>query len=627
MSAHRSRIAVPAFLSVTVLIGAVAPAAAADPTPSPTIEPASSAPPSARSVHSEMLAEHAADAIEFAPGPAPAPVADPAQEGGSIAVEGGVGGVAALPNGLSHEVFGYLPYWKLSSGDMAYLDYDRVSTVAYFSVGARKDGTLEKTLNGTTTTGWAGWRSSAMTNVISSAHQRGVKVVLTVTMMAWDGDFGDMSTLLNSRTYRTRLASQIAAAVKARNADGVNLDFEPMPNSLESQYTRFVRTVKSQLVAQGAGSYLTVATTGGAASWNEGYELVDNADGNSVHLLSAGSADALMVMAYDFNWSGSSRAGGVAPIDSPYTLDVRDAMAAYLARVPAGRIIWGVPYYGRAWTTTSGAINSQTCVGTGTCRAASWASTYVDARAAARTHGRRWDDRGDVPWYRYQSTTYGTWVEGYYDDAASLTVKYDFVKASRVRGIGIWHLLMDGSRPELWNTIGTEFGPPPFTDIASSRYRDAITWVYQRGLMDGCAAGRFCPDSTITRAQLASALARGLALPATANDYFADDEGHRYEADINRLRAAGLTTGCGGGNYCPDTGVRRGVLAGFLARALRLPAAGVDYFADDEGSPHEDAINRVRAAGIMSGCGDGNFCPGYRVKRGQAAVFLRNAFD
>lgn len=190
--------------------------------------------------------------------------------------------------------------------------------------------------------------------------------------------------------------------------------------------------------------------------------------------------------------------------------------------------------------------------------------------------------------------------------------------------------------PDFWyafagdpnRTVGGGAGSyAPFTDIASSRYRDAITWVYQRGLMDGCATGRFCPDSTITRAQLASALARGLALPATANDYFADDEGHRYEADINRLRAAGLTTGCGGGKYCPDTGVRRGVLAGFLARALRLPAAGADYFADDEGSPHEDAINRVRAAAIMSGCGDGNFCPGYRVKRGQAAVFLRNAFD
>ena len=300
-----------------------------------------------------MLAEHAADASTFAPGTAPQPIVTPTQEGGTVTVEGGVGGIAALPNGLSHEVFGYLPYWKLSSGDMAYLDYDLVSTVAYFSVGARKDGTLEKTANGTPTTGWAGWTSSAMTNVISAAHQRGVKVVLTVTMMAWDGDYRDFTTLLGSKTNRSRLARQIAEAVKARNADGVNLDFEPMPNSLESNYTRFVRKLKSELVARGAGSYLTVATTGGAASWNEGYELVDNADADTVHLVSPGSADAIMVMAYDFNWSGSARAGAVAPMDSPYTLDAQEAMAAFLGKVPASRIIWGVPYYGRAWTTTS----------------------------------------------------------------------------------------------------------------------------------------------------------------------------------------------------------------------------------------------------------------------------------
>jgi spore germination protein YaaH len=624
---HRLRVSSGMLLSVVVVLGNVIPVAANDPTPAPAIEgegPANAGPPS---VHAEMLAEHAGDALSFAPGGTPQPITAPPADGGVVATEGGVGGVAALPNGLSHEVFGYLPYWMLSSSQMAYLDYDLVSTIAYFSVGARKDGTLEKSAGGTPTSGWAGWTSSSMTNVISAAHRRGVKVVLTVTMMAWDGDYRDLSTLLNSSTYRNRLASRIAGAVKARNADGVNLDFEPMPNSLESLYTRFVRNVKSELVRQGAGSYLTVATTGGAASWNEGYELVDNADANNDHLTSPGGANAIMVMGYDFNWSGSARAGGVAPIDSPYTLDLQAAMAAYLARVPASRIIWGVPYYGRAWTTTSKTMNSQTCRSAGTCTAASWASTYVNARDAAQTHGRRWDDRGEVPWYRYQSTTYGTWVQGYYDDRASLTAKYSLVKASRVRGIGIWHLLMDGSRRELWNTIAAEFGPPPFTDIGDSKFASAIAWVYQQGIMAGCTSTRFCPRAELTRGQLASALANGLNLPPTTNDYYADDESSPHEADINRLRAAGLTGGCGGGNYCPGQAVRRGGLASALANALNLPATGTDYFTDDEDSPHEANINRIAAAGISSGCGEGRFCPGSLVRRAQAAAFLRNAFD
>jgi uncharacterized protein YkwD len=166
-----------------------------------------------------------------------------------------------------------------------------------------------------------------------------------------------------------------------------------------------------------------------------------------------------------------------------------------------------------------------------------------------------------------------------------------------------------------------------FTDIAGTPWEAAIVWVYQHGIMDGCSATRFCPDRYLTRGQLAKALVEGLDLPATNTDYFADDEGHRYEGAINRLRAAGLTSGCGGGNYCPDRSLRRGRLAQALDRALRLPATSHDYFRDDRGTPAEDAINRVAAAGIIAGCADGRFCPDRRVQRQHAANWLRRAFD
>ena len=167
----------------------------------------------------------------------------------------------------------------------------------------------------------------------------------------------------------------------------------------------------------------------------------------------------------------------------------------------------------------------------------------------------------------------------------------------------------------------------PFTDIAGSRYRDAITWVAQSGIMDGCSASQFCPKGFLTRGQLASALANGLDLPATEDDFYPDDEGSPHEADINRLAAAGLTRGCGDGNYCPGQAVRRGLLASALAWALDLPASEEDFFTDDTGDRHEANINSIAAAGITSGCGDGRYCPEYRVRRAQGAAFLRNAFD
>ena len=579
-------------------------------TPATATEPVMPAEPEVGSpptVHAEMLAQNEGMILDLPAGEKPEPMASTADANGIT----DAGGVTALPNGLRREVLGYLPYWALTSPHLSTLRYDRVSTIAYFGVPVQADGTL---LMDSSAAGWGGWTSSHMSGVISRAHQSGVRVVLTVTMMAWNRDYSAMSALLNDPARRAALAAQIADAVAFRNADGVNLDFEPMPNSLESQYTAFVREVKATLLTWGTGSYLTVATTGGAASWDEGYDLAG--------LTASGAADALMVMGYDFNWSGSARAGGVAPIDSPYTLDVREAMRDYARAVPAAKLIWGVPYYGRAWTTTTDAQNSPTCASSGQCRAATWAPRYVDAVEAIGTHGRRWDATGQVPWYTYWSDTYSAQVQGYYDDAQSLDAKYQMVNASQLGGIGVWHLLMDGSRTDLWTAISRRFVDLPFSDVSTSPFVHAIIWLYEVGISNGCGSGQFCPVSAVSRDQMASFLARALGLPAASRDYFTDDAGSVHEADINRVAEAGITLGCDTDRYCPLSPVARDQMASFLARALNLPTPTADHFADDAGSVHEADINRVADAAITLGCGSRSYCPANPVTREQMAAFL-----
>ena len=45
---------------------------------------------------------------------------------------------------------------------------------------------------------------------------------------------------------------------------------------------------------------------------------------------------------------------------------------------------------------------------------------------------------------------------------------------------------------------------------------------------------------------------------------------HLFYQYIEALAAAGITSGCGGGNFCPDSAVTRGQLAVFLSKALGL---------------------------------------------------------
>ncbi|HKO34783.1 MAG TPA: glycosyl hydrolase family 18 protein [Candidatus Limnocylindria bacterium] len=402
------------------------------------------------SVHAEMLSDHADDTMRFKAGGAPSVLlgetAEPEMAGAAIEPMGTLSQLSAarLPNGLRKEVFGFLPYWMLTDDALASLNYQLVSTIAYFSVNANMEGNLVKGPTGSPTTGWAGWTSSRMTDVLNRAHANGTRVVLTVSMMAWDSASANrQAQLLGSSTARSRLVNQIVSAVRNRGADGVNLDFEPLATSLRDEYVSFVRQLKRALVNHGVGDYLTVCVMAGAATWATGYDVAG--------LTAAGAADRLFVMGYDFHWSGSSRAGGVAPMQSPYTLDVAGAMADFLNETSASKLIWGVPYYGRTWPTSSSALNATTLGG------GSKSYTYIGHLAQAAQFGRRWDDVGKVPWYRYWDNAADHWVQGYYDDVASLGAKYDLINARGLAGTGMWTLLMDQGRDELWRLLANKF--------------------------------------------------------------------------------------------------------------------------------------------------------------------------
>ena len=87
-----------------------------------------------------------------------------------------------------------------------------------------------------------------MTSVINAAHASGTRVVLTVQSFAWSSTgVARQKALLGSSANRANLARQIAAAVRDRGADGVNLDFEPIVSTYANEFTALVRTVRAEL--------------------------------------------------------------------------------------------------------------------------------------------------------------------------------------------------------------------------------------------------------------------------------------------------------------------------------------------------------------------------------------------
>ncbi len=372
---------------------------------------------------------------------------------------------AVDPGALQREVFGFLPYWELTDSSTT-LDWEKLSTIAYFGVGAQANGSLQKrNTDGSTTVGWSGWTSSKMTSVINAAHANHTRVVLTVQSFAWSTSGATrQKALLGSSTARSRLAYQIASAVRDRGADGVNLDFEPIAAGFADQFTALVRKVRSVLNATAHGYQLTFDTTGSIGNYP-----IEAAT-------ASGGADAIVIMGYDYRSSTSNPVGSVAPIGGP-RYDIRQTLSAYVSRVPASKLILGVPYYGRAWSTPTSDVNARNI--SGNKYGASTAVLYETARSYAATYGRRYDPIEGVAWTAYQrdtcTATHGcvsAWRQIYFDDATALRAKYDLVNRYGLRGAGIWALGYDGTRPELYQAIADKFivdtVPPSITSISVS---------------------------------------------------------------------------------------------------------------------------------------------------------------
>ena len=167
-----------------------------------------------------------------------------------------------------------------------------------------------------------------------------------------------------------------------------------------------------------------------------------------------------------------------------------------------------------------------------------------------------------------------------------------------------------------------------FTDDDGSVHESAIEAIVLEGITLGCGELVYCPSDVVTRGQMASFIARGFDLPEPDTDHFTDDDGTTHEDNINRLADAGMTTGFPDGTYRPDDTVTREQVASLLARALDLEPVDGDTFTDVSGV-HAQNIYAVAAAGITQGCNtDGTqFCPIDDVRRDQMASFLARSLD
>ena len=176
--------------------------------------------------------------------------------------------------------------------------------------------------------------------------------------------------------------------------------------------------------------------------------------------------------------------------------------------------------------------------------------------------------------------------------------------------------------------------PPPtgntFSDDDGNPHEANIETLFANGITIGCGGGRYCPLAPITRGQIALFIYRLQGSPTSTENFYDDDTGSIYEQAANGVTSLGIGFGCGERAYCPEAGLRRDEMAELLTRTFNLAPSTTDFFADDDDSAHEAAINALRQAGITIGCDPddaGSYCPNRVLTRDEMATFFVRAMD
>ena len=176
-----------------------------------------------------------------------------------------------------------------------------------------------------------------------------------------------------------------------------------------------------------------------------------------------------------------------------------------------------------------------------------------------------------------------------------------------------------------------------FLDVpGNQQFYFYVTKLVSNGITAGCGLGNYCPDSSVTRQQMAVFLLKsknGLCfVPPPCSGVFTDVPCPSAFANwVEALSAAGITGGCGGGNYCPTNPVTRQQMAVFLLKTKHgssfVPPACAGQFLDVPcPSQYANWIEELAAESITGGCGGGNYCPLQAVRRDQMAAFLNITF-
>ncbi len=184
---------------------------------------------------------------------------------------------------------------------------------------------------------YGGIDSFADASYVKTAHDAGLQVWALISNFS---ENVSTASLLASRAARQEVQNFLIEQAIELELDGINIDFEYITQDAGSDYVQFMREMS--VLCRKNGIILSVDLP---------VPLDYTAYYNRSELGTV--CDYVIMMGYDEHYVGSEEAGSVASMDFE-----KNGIEAMLTEVPKEKLVLGIPFYSRVWTTAKASDGS-----------------------------------------------------------------------------------------------------------------------------------------------------------------------------------------------------------------------------------------------------------------------------
>lgn len=348
------------------------------------------------------------------------------------------------PNSKKKNIVGYYAGWSAHSGFTAEsIDVNKLTHINYAFANI---GTDLKIKLGDPSIDPANFKS--LNNLKNT--NKNLKILISVGGWTWSDKFSDLALAESSRAA---FADSVVDFLVKYGLDGIDIDWEyPVVGGLsknsrrpadKENFTHLLKTLRQKLDKQASkdGKYYLLTFSGGTSKL-----YVDNVELNKLSQY----VDFANIMTYDihgdwdkftdfnaalYNFSSSSPHHKWS-VDSAVNLWIK-------AGFPTNKINMGIPFYGYSYDDVE-SINNGFLQGFSGAKSITYEE--IAGLINSNIYTRHFHSEAKVPWI-YNGSTFIS-----YDDAESLGIKAQYIKAKGLGGAMIWELSQDPSGT-LLNTI------------------------------------------------------------------------------------------------------------------------------------------------------------------------------